>query len=659
MRGRSSHSGRTLQGNNPPGRLPLRFVAGTLLNVSLVLGLSALSADPTHAQTRIAAEQSTVVTTTRTRLPEEDQAVPVEVADRSWIEQMMFMNPGNITGLLDTMPGVRLQSTSPELGLATVRIHGLPGQYTRLLSDGVPLYFDLPGGLAPVQISPMDLERVEIITGGASALFGANATAGVVNLLSRRPGKVANRQFLLNQSAPDATDGVLWLASPATGSWSGTTLVSAHRQSENDADDDGWSDSPGYSRGAARQRLYWDNGRGRSVSGTAGVTFEKRRGGSATAHQELETKIADGALFGQMPLGRYVLAGAGSLYVQSRVRDFSDRREHDRRESATIELELRGSASRQTWVAGIAADWFAIRAPEGPLASAYVAPRGGIFVHDDVRVAPWLTFSGSARVDYTKGAGSAMRVDDFFFSPRASAVAHKGAWAARISADRSYFAPTPLTEETEAAGFARLTIEGPLHIERSRSISADVTYKNRGSSMTLTGFHSRVDDPSVIDRRTYTLRTDSGPLVTRGVEVIGTVRRAPFAVTGTYAYTRARQGDGRDLALTPRHTARLAATAGADRSGRIGIHVDFTGEQRLDANPYRSTSEPYVLLGLLGEHPFGRWRLFAAAQNLTDVRQTRWDPLARPARDVDGRWTVDAWAPLRGRTINAGVRVSF
>ena len=77
--------------------------------------------------------------------------------------------------------------------------------------------------------------------------------------------------------------------------------------------------------------------------------------------------MADGALFGQMPLGRFVLAGAGTLYVQSRTRDFSDRREHERRQAATIEIELRGSAPRHTWVAGIAADWFANRSP-GPLA---------------------------------------------------------------------------------------------------------------------------------------------------------------------------------------------------------------------------------------------------------------------------------------------------
>ena len=89
------------------------------------------------------------------------------------------------------------------------------------------------------------------------------------------------------------------------------------------------------------------------------------------------------------------------------------------------------------------------------------------------------------------------------------------------------------------------------------------------------------------------------------------------------------------------------------------MQVSFTGAQRLDANPYRTTGESYTVIGLLGEYPFGRVRVFANADNLTNVRQTDWDPIARPARDVDGRWTVDAWAPLAGRTINIGLRVSF
>ena len=65
------------------------------------------------------------------------------------------------------------------------------------------------------------------------------------------------------------------------------------------------------------------------------------------------------------------------------------------------------------------------------------------------------------------------------------------------------------------------------------------------------------------------------------------------------------------------------------------------------------------MFGVLVERRVRGVRLFVNGENLTDVRQTRWDPLLRPARGVDGRWTVDAWAPLDGRNINGGVRWSF
>jgi outer membrane receptor for ferrienterochelin and colicins len=602
-------------------------------------------------------DQNPVVTSTRTSQGIEDQAVPVEVVRRDSIERAMLMAPGNMARSLDEIAGLRVQTTSPELGLAMLRMRGLPGQYTRLLSDGVPRYFDHPGGLALLQMPPMDLDRIEVIKDSASALFGANATAGVVNLLSRRPSSEPSREFLFSQSIRGGTDGALWLASPQTGSWGRTFLVSAHRQEETDVNDDGWSDLPGYSRGVVRQGVFWDNG-SRSVWGNAGVTFEKREGGSAAAHQQLETKIADGILSGQMRLGRYILAGAGSLYVQSHVRDFSDRREHDRREAATIEITLRGSAPRQSWVAGIAADWFTVRTPE-PLASAYVAPRGGIFVHDDVDVAPWLLLSGSARLDYSKGASEALRLDKYFFSPRGSAKVHGGPWSARISAGRSYYVPTTLMEETEAAGFARLTIDAPLDVETARSVSADVAHETGATSVGLTVFESHIDNPARMDRATYTLRTEPEPVSTRGVELLGRARRAPFAVTATYAYVRAREGGGRDVALTPRHSAGAVLMAEAKDRGRVAAKVSYTDAQPLDANPYRTMSEPYVLVGLLAEHRLGRWRVFVNAENLTDVRQTRWDPIARPSRDVDGRWTVDVWAPLEGRVINAGIRIPF
>ena len=94
-------------------------------------------------------------------------------------------------------------------------------------------------------------------------------------------------------------------------------------------------------------------------------------------------------------------------------------------------------------------------------------------------------------------------------------------------------------------------------------------------------------------------------------------------------------------------------------AGRVGLEVYYTGPPaaRRESVPRRVAS--YVIVGLLAERRFGRWRLFVNAENLTDVRQTRWDSLLRPSRGADGRWTVDAWAPLDGRVFNGGVRVAF
>jgi len=93
---------------------------------------------------------------------------------------------------------------------------------------------------------------------------------------------------------------------------------------------------------------------------------------------------------------------------------------------------------------------------------------------------------------------------------------------------------------------------------------------------------------------------------------------------------------------------------------RVGLECCFTGTQRLEYNPYRDSSAPYVLVGAMAERKVAAHvKLFLNLENLGNVRQTRWDPLLLPSRGSDGRWTVDAWAPLDGRVINGGVRFSF
>ena len=181
-------------------------------------------------------------------------------------------------------------------------------------------------------------------------------------------------------------------------------------------------------------------------------------------------------------------------------------------------------------------------------------------------------------------------------------------------------------------------------------------------SLTATLFRYEVRDPAVVDRATYTLATLGEPTINTGLETVATLRHPPFSLTGTYTYVHSREGVGTgraDIPLTPRHSAGLVGMWEREERGRIGVEAYFTGQQRLEDNPYRSQSEGYVLFGGLVERRFGRVRLFINAENLGGVRQTRFDPLVRPFQAADGRWTVDAWAPLDGRVINGGMRLSF
>jgi outer membrane receptor protein involved in Fe transport len=96
-----------------------------------------------------------------------------------------------------------------------------------------------------------------------------------------------------------------------------------------------------------------------------------------------------------------------------------------------------------------------------------------------------------------------------------------------------------------------------------------------------------------------------------------------------------------------------------ERWGRIGVEAYLTGRQRLEDNPYRTKSAAYLLFGGMMERRFGKFSVFVNAENLGNVRQSDWNPLLRTTRAVDGRWTLDAWAPLDGRVINGGIRVKF
>ena len=117
-----------------------------------------------------------------------------------------------------------------------------------------------------------------------------------------------------------------------------------------------------------------------------------------------------------------------------------------------------------------------------------------LFAQDDITLSRAVAVSVSARYDQHSRYGA-------FVSPRVSALVRPGdGWTLRLSGGSGYFAPTPLTEDTEAAGLTRLSRVDLDRAERARTFSADIGRTIGPVEVNLTAFGSRVDHPIEIGR---------------------------------------------------------------------------------------------------------------------------------------------------------------
>lgn len=608
-----------------------------------------------------------IVEATRSRRRVQDEPIRVEVISREEIEEKQLMTPGNIAMLVSETPGVRVQVTSPALGAANVRMQGLKGRYTQILADGLPLYGGQTPSIGLLQIPPTDLGQVEVIKGAASALYGPSALGGVINLVSRRPGDEPQAEVLANVTSRDGQDLTGYAATPLTGTLGLSLTAGFDRQSRQDLDDDGWTDMPAYRRWTVRPRLFWEGADGATALLTLGALTENRIGGTmpgATVPdgspfaQTQRSRRLDAGLVGDVPLeGVGTLHLRASAVTQRHRHRFGETVENDRHDSFLAETSLAGTAGATHWLAGAAfqADLYRARAfPDFDYSYTVAA----LFAQVEQDLAPALTLAGSARWDGHSEYGSRI-------SPRVSALYRPGPWTVRASLGRGFYAPTPFVEEIETAGLSRLRLYPKLKAETADTASLDLGYAKGPFEASLTLFASRIADAvqlREVDAESVTLANAEGTTRTRGAELLLRYRWRAITVTGSYVRLHATEPDPDDarrraVPLTPRDSAGLVAMWEKHGRGRIGLEAYYTGRQQLDDNPHRTRSPRYLELGAMGELVLGRVSLFVNAENLLDIRQTRYDPLLLPARAPDGGWTVDAWGPTDGFVVNGGVRL--
>ncbi len=187
-----------------------RVVQILLIGVALG-GLSGLQAQEPADTTRL---DPVVVTATRVPTPQASVTATVTVLDGAALEAQGIRMIGDA---LRTVPGLDVVQSGSYGGLTSVFVRGGESDYVKVLIDGVPV--NEPGGAFDFStLSIENVERIEIVRGPVSVMYGSDAVAGVVQIFTRRgegrtEGVAAARggtygSFDWNASAQGGTDRV-------------------------------------------------------------------------------------------------------------------------------------------------------------------------------------------------------------------------------------------------------------------------------------------------------------------------------------------------------------------------------------------------------------------------------------------------------------------
>lgn len=125
-----------------------------------------------------------VVTGTKTFKRQTDAPVIVNVLDNKTITAVQACN---ISEGLRFQPGLRVETDCQTCNYSQLRMNGLGGGYSQILINGRPIFSPLIGLYGMEQIPANMVERIEVVRGGGSALYGSSAIGGTVNIITQVP----------------------------------------------------------------------------------------------------------------------------------------------------------------------------------------------------------------------------------------------------------------------------------------------------------------------------------------------------------------------------------------------------------------------------------------------------------------------------------------
>lgn len=235
-----------------------------------------------------------VVSANRNETNRKEAPVVVNVLSEKQFEKN---NAQDLVQSLGFQSGVRVEYNCQNCGFPQVRINGLEGPYTQLLIDSKPVMSALSGVYGLEQIPVNMVERVEVVKGGGSALFGANAVAGTINIITKEPLSPSLSVGTDVQAIGGTTYSQNFNANGAILSkdrrFGASFYQTFRKRNPYDRDNDGFSEIGMLTNNSFGTKLFYNINSNNKINIEYHTTNEKRRGGNKFDEQPHNADICE------------------------------------------------------------------------------------------------------------------------------------------------------------------------------------------------------------------------------------------------------------------------------------------------------------------------------------------------------------------------------
>lgn len=472
--------------------------------------------------------EQVVVTGTRTSKKRTQSPVMVNVIDSRTLSSVQACN---LSEGLKFQPGLRVETDCQTCNYTQLRMNGLGGGYSQILINGRPIFSPLTGLYGMEQLPANMIERIEVVRGGGSALYGSSAIGGTVNVITKIPTKSGFDFGHTYQNTGGTNDHIFTGNATAVskkGNAGATIFLNNRRRGLYDQNGDNFSELPSLKNNSFGTNLFFTPTSNQKIEVNLASLNEYRYGGERVegpAHLALQSEERTHRVFIGNADYQINFNEDNSSFIAYLAGQYTDREHYtgifpdDSLEIANhLENSPYGDSKNTTYQGGVQLNHrlqnFAGGSNVMTLGAEYVEDdvldvidaynykidqvtrNFGAFLQSDWEITPSLNLLSGVRVDQHNLLNKAIASPRLALMYKYKTLQFRATWGRGFRAPQAF--DTDLHIAFAGGGISRISLSDNLREERSNSFSGSVNYdkatENFIAGFTLEGFHTYLKD---------------------------------------------------------------------------------------------------------------------------------------------------------------------